>query len=78
MMLALVRLDRVDQSGEQRGASGLAVAGGVVALAEEHGLEGLVGGEVGAVLADRFEAAIELGGPSAPTVAEEPEADLAA
>ena len=50
--------------------------GGVVALAEEHGLEGVVGGEVGAGLADRLEAAVELGGSLTPAVAEEAVVDF--
>lgn len=53
-----------------RGPAGLVVFGGVIALAKEHGLEGLVCGEVGAGLANRFVAAVDLGRSLAPAVAE--------
>ena len=44
--------------------------GGVISLGLKHRVEGLVGGEVGAGLADRFELAIELRRPFAVTVSE--------
>ena len=68
--------DLVEEFGEEFGPAGLVVGGGVVALAEDHGLEGRVGGEVGAGLTDRLEAAVELGGPLTPAVAEEAVVDF--
>jgi hypothetical protein len=45
----------IGEFGEELGSAGLFVGCGVIALAEQHGLEGRVGGEVGAGLADRLD-----------------------
>ena len=66
----------VGEFGEEFGTAGLVVGGGVIALAEQNGLEGWVGGEVGAGLTDRLEAAVQLGGSLTPAVAEEPVVDF--
>ncbi len=58
-------IDLGEEVVEEFGSSGLAVFGGVVSLSEEDGLEGFVGGEVGAFLADGLEAAVELDGSGA-------------
>ncbi len=50
----------------------LVTVGGVITLGSQHGIEGVVGGVVGAGLADGFELAVELGGPVAVAVAEHP------
>ncbi len=63
---------------EEGDAGVLVVLGGVVSLAEEDGLEGGVGGEVGAGLADRLEVAVEHRRPLAPAVAEQAVVDLLA
>ncbi len=47
--------DLVEEFGEEFGSCGLVVGGCVVALVEQDGLEGRVGGEVGAGLTDRLE-----------------------
>jgi len=70
--------DLVEEVGEEFDPAGLVVGDGVVALAEHDGLERGVGGEVDAGLADRLEAAVELGGSLAPSVAEQSVVDLVA
>ena len=59
-----------DEGVEEVGSVGLVAVAGVVSLAEEDGDELGPGGEVGAGLADRFHAAVELGGAGAEAVAE--------
>lgn len=71
-------IDLGEEVVEELGSSGLAVFGGMVSLSEEDGLEGFVGGEVGAFFADGFEAAVELDGSGAESVAEEAMVDFIA
>ena len=61
----------VDELVEKGCPVGLVSVAGVVALAEEDGHEIGAGLEVGAGLADRFHAAVELRGAGAEAVAEE-------
>ena len=68
----------VEEAGEEFDPSWLIVGGGAVALADEHGLKACIGREVGAGLADRFEAAVKLCGSLAPAVAQKPVVDLVA
>ncbi len=53
----------VEKHLEQVGAVVLVVLCGVVVLRPQDGVEGLVGGVVGAGFADGFELAVEEGGP---------------
>jgi hypothetical protein len=54
------------------GSAGLLVLAGVVSLPGEHVDACLVGGEVGAGLADRFVVAVHVGGSLTPSVTEHP------
>jgi hypothetical protein len=65
-------VDAVEQVLVEVGAAGLVVVGGMVALALQGGPELDGGGEESAAFADRFEGAVEGGGPGAPAVAEHP------
>ncbi len=58
----------VDEHLEEVDSVVLVALGGVVTLGSEHRVEGVVGGVVGAGLADGFELTVELGGPVAVTV----------
>ena len=60
----------VEEHLEEIHAVVLSVPSAVVALGLEHRIERVVGGVVGAGLADRLELAVELRGPVAPAVAE--------
>ena len=60
----------VDEHFEEVDALVLISGFGVVSLVGEDVVEGVVGAVVGAVLADRFELAVELRGPVAVAVAE--------
>src|SRR4249920_1607076 len=71
-MAGSVLVDAVEELVEQLGSLGLVVFDGVVALAEQHGLELEAGLVVGAGLADRLEDAVEFGGSGAVAVAEQP------
>lgn len=65
-------MESLQESAEEGGALGLVVSGGVVVLALEGGGELDGDGEVDTGFADRFEGAVQLGGPVAPAVAEHP------
>ena len=64
-------VDAGQEPGEQVGAVGLVVVGGVVALALQDGPELDAGLEEGAGFADGFEGAVEFGWAGAVAVAEE-------
>ena len=61
-------MESLEESAEEGGTLGLVVSGGVVSLALQGGGELDGDGEVDAGFADRFEGAVQLGGPVAPAV----------
>jgi len=62
----------VDELLVEGGSAGLVVVLGVVSLPDQHLDVALVGGEIGAGLADRFVVAVHLSGSLTPAVTEHP------
>jgi hypothetical protein len=65
-------MEPLEDAGEEGCSLGLVMCGGVVVLALEGGAEFDGDSEVDTGFADRFEGAVQLGGPVAPSVAEHP------